>query len=780
MTTTKRFLSRSLQHVYSSNNITLKESPDSTIAPRVSGFPSEVMRHSRFLSDWESNILTIDVRHFQSNNEKLQHFDLNRITITGSGDHVGIYKRVIPLTDFPEFIEGLKWAVNSTLTDFHHGTPGQEVGSAIALCQNFFSWLIQRGIYRLRDCNPEDLKQLLNEVARGSWHRINSVNRHLIQLGLKLRTDPRYAQEFVGKNKGATFRVNLSRLSQEIGLPLGNFSVSWSFRRRLAAITQSAKIVPSMPNARISPTFGEVSATAHLINRLALAPPSIDSISFLPFQSPNAAAKALIEENRGQTPNISTRESARVLSECLDWIYGVGPALAEVLEIAQSEIALKKDCREVVASAYNERVSLGSIPGKMIDPSRGGMQALINNISVCMAAAGCVVATNNGRRANEIFGVGKPYGAYYGCVEKVSDLPRSFQAEFYVEKGPQEFRSFPANTLVADAIHLMERFYVLFLSPSEEVPEYTEPRSLSRSKKLFRLRKIGRNGFGGEYPLDWRLPFRMLLSRANVNAKIWNGQHAPFRRLYATLFIHRYDMPEFPALQHQLGQLTPSQAVSYAYDNAAQSNDRLIRNMHRRGNDFDTKSMLNEISAAANEYLIELIEALLADKPTGGMFPQLLLKLAKRLSASSDFSKLTAERKAEKLAAIATKRGYSSTPLPHTVCMAGTARHALVLAKCSGATELQRESASPSTCSGCINSLNNNSYIGNVRKEVERLKSEAAQADLPGFLRIGLQKDAAQLQELIDIEMKLTTRTASALASLTEVWQRHLSGEGVA
>lgn len=136
--------------------------------------------------------------------------------------------------------------------------------------------------------------------------------------------------------------MNLSRLSQEIGLPLGNFSVSWSFRRRLAAITQSAKIVPSMPNARISPTFGEVSATAHLINRLALAPPSIDSISFLPFQSPNAAAKALIEENRGQTPNISTRESARVLSECLDWIYGVGPALAEVLEIAQSEIALKK------------------------------------------------------------------------------------------------------------------------------------------------------------------------------------------------------------------------------------------------------------------------------------------------------------------------------------------------------------------------------------------------------------------------------------------------------
>lgn len=205
MTTTKRFLSRSLQHVYSSNNITLKESPDSTIAPRVSGFPSEVMRHSRFLSDWESNILTIDVRHFQSNNEKLQHFDLNRITITGSGDHVGIYKRVIPLTDFPEFIEGLKWAVNSTLTDFHHGTPGQEVGSAIALCQNFFSWLIQRGIYRLRDCNPEDLKQLLNEVARGSWHRINSVNRHLIQLGLKLRTDPGTRKNSLEKIKAPPF-----------------------------------------------------------------------------------------------------------------------------------------------------------------------------------------------------------------------------------------------------------------------------------------------------------------------------------------------------------------------------------------------------------------------------------------------------------------------------------------------------------------------------------------------------------------------------------------------
>lgn len=742
-------------------------------------FPEGIERHWRIKSNWGSNELKVDVRHFQDAAPKVRVIDLNSFTLAGSdpGSAIGIYDSPIPISHFPNFIDALKVAVNSTVTDTNKGDVSSALGQTLTSCRNIFSWLIRHGIYKLADCQPEDVETLLSEVANGGWSKVNQLNRRLINLGLRLRASPEQAERFVNIRYRGEQRIKVSELEHEIGLPInGRYLPRW-FRRRLFKVVRGDETTPDRNPKDLNPlTFGSATATGHALNRMSLAPAGIDSIAFYPLHSVNAAVKEMTTRSKGQTPNITISEATLLLSECLRWTYDYSPHLIAVLEEVRRSIEAGADHFETAARVYNSEVASRISSNSPITADEEGMKILVEKIAVCMTAAGCTIGIFHGRRVNEIFGHRKPYGAYFGCVEQVSFTPRAYQAEFYVEKGPQEFRSFPANVLIADAIALLERFFVLFRDISQPEPTYTSPRSASREKKLFQVRKIVRYGFGHTSWPRWRLPFNELLKRSGVDEKVWWDQHAPFRRLYATFFIHRYDMPELPALQHQLGQWGVAQAISYAYDKVQRPTGRSVREIHSKP-DPDTRSVMGEIRAASSTYLKELVVDLLSGKSTGGIFPRLLLKLAKRLSASTDFRALSMERKAERLAAAAEKRGYAANPLRHTVCLAGSARHTRTRAKCANLGELRREDASPAKCSGCVHSWSNANYRRNQLRLAEGFENDAQDHDLPQGLRTGLSSQADALRELVHAEEVFSARTAAALDELTQLWENDLGGQ---
>jgi hypothetical protein len=301
----------------------------------------------------------------------------------------------------------------------------------------------------------------------------------------------------------------------------------------------------------------------------------------------------------------------------------------------------------------------------------------------------------------------------------------------------------------------------------------------SRETKLFVYRTLTVQGLTeGQFPLDWRFYFTRLLRLAGLDDSRWHGTYTPFRRMFATLYMRRYDMSEAPALQHQLVHWSPSQTVHYHTDKVARPPGLAVTDLYPIYNpSTDTKSIQQSIKEASQEYLVDLLKDLFEGRSTSGVFPRLILKLTRRLSAKADFRKLNLERKAKKVAAVLNDRGYQLTPLPHTICAADTPRHTAKVAMCFRDGFLHREDASPSSCSGCIHSICNDSYLTNIREEIARCERIAAHPGNPLALRAAMQRAAKQLTEIVLYEQELSRGTTLIAAELSRAWSDHVYQE---
>jgi hypothetical protein len=739
------------------------------------------MRHVRYLCVWETNEVQIDVSHFQEIGSKKRTFDLDGIRIACGGDSP--YAEPQPLGRFPNFQAALKLAINATLERNHQSDTGAAVAATVRSCRWIFSWLVQQGIYQLSDVEPVNVEDLVSQLSGKSWPGVMRQRKRLLLLARRIQTDGALAIRIAGQSRKASFfTVNLDALEQELGIPVGDFTLPTWFRRWLAALVRDARPAERTSYKLPIPTSGELKQTMRSLNLLALQPAPHDTISFYPFHNIEASAQSLLPTTPRQTPNLSPPECSIFLQEVLRWQYDYGPHILSLVRSARTALLQCRDdlpdsrtaVKKVVLAAHHMLMQAGLLPGPALDQLNKGQHTLTGLVETAMAAALAVVGICHARRPNEVVGEDVPYGAYFGCLSVLRESPPEYQIEFYVEKGIQDYRSFPANKLVADAIDLLEAFYLEFRDLDASVPTYSAPRTLGRKHKLFVIRNFTLLGFRSKPVVpSFRRSIDWLMQRVGIDPARWHGAQTPFRRVYCVNFVRRYDLVEIPALQAELGHLTFLETIPYAIDTTERAPGRSIAEMYSSAPSAeDVASTLRALKEAREEYMVELVLRLFQGTSTGGIFPRLILAMAKRLSASADFKALSMERKAARVSEKLKKRGYAVNELGHTVCAGDRNRHTVPHAACHRDGQLHREEASPVTCSGCIHSWSNENYLQAVEAERDRLDGEARDRARPSVLRDEAKRLSSALSDLLAHERQLAAANKEKVLHLVESWNR--------
>ena len=761
------------------------------------GFPEGLFPHIRFLSDFQSNQVEVAVGHKSNPASSMRVFDLDSIWIAcieGSG----IYDAPQPLSHFPSLIDAAKVVINIACERYHDGETGTDVSRELRIFQQICSWMVSRGVYRLQDLSAADVDSLVRDLAKRSWRGVLRCNRLFAILIKELNDEPSIGTLMMSTGIVKTPGLNIDALERHIGNPVHPSAVPNRLRRAIAkaggVAYKSASYFQNLPSA------AELKHTMHALNSVALLPAGMDGLRFRPFPNPHKKQKELLPAERarklaegkttfkrrmravGQTPNMTPADYARAFEIFLKYTLDYGPAVCELMKIARDGVVSLKEGkpRESVRPVYekvaDQSVGLalaGRLPWEVV-ANRHGQHSLLDLIKLTFSAAGGLIALNHGRRSNEIVGLGKPYGLYFGCMEELRAFPPAHQIDMYIEKGIQDFRSFPANGLVRDAVLLLERMHTLMRAIEEEAPVYSTPRSELRHRKLFEFRSFNRGRLRDKpESFDIRPYLERLLTDAGVDAAAWDGQQMPFRRAFTTLFTRRYDLVEYPAIQAHLGHLLLGTTIPYQSDRVAQARGASVDELHGREVIAGEEALVFEdLAKSRADYLKDGIRRLLEGDFIGGKFASLVLALVKRLSANVDFAQLNLDRKAAQIATQLSGRGYIPDTMRHNACMAGGGRHTRAASNCQRHGSLHKEEATGEMCSGCIHSWTNDNYLKALRDELALCEAGAGDTRLDARTRSEFLACAATIKGILESEAELTESNRRKLAAFTVSWQK--------
>lgn len=761
-----------------------------------------VRRHPRYLSTLPENIITYDASHHSAMGSKLRSINLADIRIACDGGE-SVHTGVLPLLYFPNLVDALKLAINSALESAHAGDAQAAVSNCLRHSLRCFSWLMQQGIYQLADVTPRLLNQLIDELAVKGWAQVLQLDFRLLPILERARRDIVFAKRVGGsKSKGSSFGINIAAIEYEIGTPLNPNDIRQEFRELLSRAAGNKKKITSQYKPFELGAGGQLTCTMQTLNFLALHPADHDSIPFFPFHNlqkstRQACAAARVKQQPSvttttdisrhaeeqpktsgtptQTPNLGVDAYFSLFSNALKWLYDYGPAIAELTEYARDAVmrggpkTSNQDVRRKIVEKYKELAENNSLPAECIDSVNMSNSSWLGLVKTLLFALFALIGMNHGRRPNEIGGR-KPYGMYYGCLKQISVEPNEYQAEFYVEKGPQDYRWFPANVLVADAVALLERLHLAMRHLDAPGGASGTGDAVDRTKHLFRFRLMTWAGLNKEPSVpSFDIVKRTFFDLSGVPYTEFEGRQIPFRRAFATLYVRRYDHPDGAALQDQLGHLDFSATVGYFTDLKHREPGKTILELHSK-DAVNVGGMLDELHSVSVEFLADLIVRMLKGEAMGGLFPYLVAKLIKRLSANVDFSSLTMTRRARTTAEILASRGYLPHSMPHNNCMVGSARHTRRSAKCFKEGSLRKERASPTTCEGCVNSLTTAGNQQIVKQQTSALQAQTRDSRCPRVVKLAALREEKVQLDYLERDLERAQSNSIMLKSLLEKW----------
>jgi hypothetical protein len=339
-----------------------------------------------------------------------------------------------------------------------------------------------------------------------------------------------------------------------------------------------------------------------------------------------------------------------------------------------------------------------------------------------------------------------------------------------------EYQTLPANSLVAAAVEFLEHLYNLSRDLNTPEIQPPSPAISGRHLQVCTTRKFSISGLT-KLPRMYFSPRNYLpaiLGSSGINPKDWHEQQTPLRRAWLTLFMRRYDLPEWPAGQRSLGQLDINSTISYQTDKTPRAIGGTVAELHgREALSADGESMVDSLAVAKKEYMQEGVSRLFKGTFNGGAFSSLVLKLIKHLSSDIDFRKLTEERKANAVVNNLVQRGFNPEPMPHVVCMAGTASETRHAANCSIDGTPHKEKASPTMCNGCINGWTNDNYLRDVIAERDRCLAGSQDLSLTSAERKSMVATSNQLSQVIDAQCKLSNEMKASIGNIISSWREN-------
>lgn len=726
------------------------------------GWPAHVLAHEAIVSGWNDEFLLI-----RSSSGAVRRFELASVPLPSNADVGGPFSRHSRLGDFPHWMETTRAYAALALHDTSGHDAADRVSNALNHLFRFFAWCVRRRVYRLDALTRADLKALESDLRPRGWFSALPLDEWMRAVVDLARADAELRDALVRRVRGARM-FSPRALSEAIGCVISGRELPKWLHPVLAELCPDAtdrwRRDMSKDSAGWSQSSFKTCFTA--LRRLSRLEGGVDRLSFDPFPNTRTAARASGAPADGRTPNLPLEQAAQLLSTSLGWIYDKADGVEALLHAwgraRQDTSAAGSGSVEHVTQALNKayadiapRYGLPQGPlGTTKKPAGGtSMVELVHRIQT---AAVVLIGINQARRKNEVIGESsRPWGVYFGCVTRSDPFIEAFQIDMYIEKTWRTWRTLSANRITADAIAVLER--IRRAMPGLEDCDPDAELGVRRTQKLFVFPCDGPDGSFRCARYAFGFHSGSLFDEAGLDRR-WRRTHQ-FRRLFAMLYMYRYDHPRLQALSQFLSHLDLDCTRTYVTDPAmVEESERLERLYQRKRDDSPTE----ELKEARGEYSDHQIQAMLTAPGGGGTLTRRVRKWVKRLIDKVELDTVDLDAASTFVKERFAARGHSPIPYPHGICWASD-RHA-TRAGCGGDGKLARELAGIKTCSACPFHSTSVAFLENVQRDIHTLEAQRSAAISPVEAR-HIDGEIGALEDLIQLERTLISRSVAPLSN---------------
>lgn len=713
--------------------------------------------------DFSFNLLRTDARKDEDQRETIE---LSKFWLPPNG----VYDEPQLLINRHEYVGSVVLAAEKQLRRSKRSkTRNARVVSLTATLSKFFEYIWLKNKFDLASVLPEDFSDLARSLAHGGWHEALSVEMRLMN-ALSVRGHELASQLVSSSLNGI--------LENALGPTIGT-----NIAAREAAIYR--KPILKHHEGRLNPSARKILAsndvpkqgmkrsmlrqTLQVIN-LLIDLPAPYGLKFLPFVNPSKLSKKLTKPP-GATRNLGAIEAGALLSEGYRWLYRYGEDIAILIDELCAEVRRAAEAgRKVLGESLEQWLATSKTRERLeekigitidnLDVSRPGSYSVRELLLTLMTGCMILVATMNGRRRDEVSH--RKFGLHFGFTSVVDEELEIYKGLFYIEKTIQDHDTFYVNKTTREVAVLLESIQRAF----DDLNSYLGRPSLAdmpdKERSLFAYHRFSRVE-GMNETRNWFVFESARESHSSIFLRFALGedyvlgpQSHMFRRVYALVLMYQHEVPSMQAISYQLRQDSLGTTQIYLNDPIMRSDNEQIRNKldvngGARAKRFAShvRGLEKEVALVSDEMMIQKMLEIISDAPTSGGYPNFIKRFYRMISSRADFSKLTLEAKAEKLAFVMKQRGHAPAPKREGICMVGNQTR-VPGARCRSKEGVpQKELASASKCSKCAYHFHSEAYIKNLEEDLAELNAAAKSPHLVGLERRQLDISIADLNVTI-------------------------------
>jgi hypothetical protein len=747
-----------------------------------------VIKSPRFLSDWNDEVVVLDLTHTHGERVNHQEYALSNIPLNLEGA-TGLYQGMRKLGEFPHLIAAFKIALNVELIRTHDGEPRIAVANLLQHGVSLVIWMLRQGHYRLGQIDRGELESLVTVIIKGGWATVLNHNQLLGKLIQRAYREPDILKSIVGRNNGKNVSVSNVDLVSLIGVPLSSAKVPLWFSAKVAELwggthgrvinKKNRSKSPSSPEHTRTPKRGYTESALIAFNALAHPTHTGDHFSFYPCDSIQGKLDVIFG-SQARSRNLGLDEATIILAACTDWVLDLSTDVIELASNARDEIIFlgQPGTEEKETSFRNSLTALleefreknKAVVDKYWPADSDPVDILHLFINYVQFSGATLASSLYALRANDAIGHGKSFGLYHGCIMPVAAGSSTKAVDVFLSKSPKDYRSFWASDMLIKIIATLEELRDVTRPLHAESYSDNKPLEERRKQKLFVHAPFKVAKFHTSVRFIHGRVKAAFLTAIGLAPEILDGQRA-FRRLHCMLYTYRYDGGRIEALTRRLGHASMSQTHWYVTDDSMTEYNRSAEVLYRRSE----ASLLKEMAKVQSEQFQQQILSMLKGRSVGGGFTSFIGRVIKKLSRNIEFVKKAPAAKAKYVHEQLADSGYMPVERRHGSCMLGKARTARYGANCRQNGIPRPENASLEKCHGCRNAFGTAHNLSQYERELEELEGKAEDFSLPTPMRLAYETQAKRLADLVARERALSDKNRMFFARLVRGWNDALA-----
>lgn len=724
-------------------------------------WPAYTPSSTRILSAWSDCVLRIDA----SPSVKPRIIDLSSIPLPENKSMGGPFGEGLTLGQFPHWMDTAKAYAAMALNDAAHcHEPAGAAVNALNHVFRFFAWCVQRRVYKLAALTEMDFRDLANDMRPHGWMSALGIAGRLRGVVERATEDEELRAVLLRRDSNAVY-ISPNVLSREIGCLITAREYPIEFRQAMANLSQTnIRIQRNEPKTSEGWSESSFKNVFVALNRLAQLQEPLDRLLFVPYPNARNHARNQGAKADGRTPNLPVEEAAKLMSLALKWIYQRGPGIVELVTLWRDSL---QECKgnwraqehafERVREAYPRIREQYELPEVQLDgliKYRDGTSVFIL-VQQLQTAVMTIVAINQARRKNEVLGEGRrPWGLYRGCLQVSDPFVNAYELDIYIEKTWRSWLRMSSNKLVVDAIGVLCNLRAAIFPDEPEAPAKATLAEL-RTRKLFILPNhavlLGQTNQPPQYSFE--LHSAKFFLEAGIDQRFWRTH--TFRRLFALLYMYRFDHPSLQALSEDLCHFDLECTRTYVTDNDMRVQAERIEKIYRLRSDSFPEEEMDE---ARRAYADDVLFAMLTSSNAGGPMTRRVRLWVRHMVRQVEFDELDLHDIQVAVRDELGKRGYSPDTFRHGVCWASSDRFAR-RANCGEGGKLHRERACAEICSSCPHHSTSKAFLENLERDAKQMEERAAAATIETESSEAKQS-ASRLRALIGLELTLMERYA--------------------